>query len=53
MARPDADCRELDKGEIVAGVLLVSSGDGAVVLQLVEEALDQVPVAIRERAECR
>lgn len=32
-------------------MLLVACGYGSIVLQLVEEALDQVPVAIQERAE--
>ena len=51
ISQPDADCGELDGGEVVGGVLLVAGGDGAVVLEPVEEALDEVPVAIQERAE--
>ena len=51
MAQPDADGGELDEGEIVGGVLLVPGGDGAEVLELVEEALDEVPVAVQEGAE--
>lgn len=35
------------------GPLVVAGGDGAVVLQLVEEAFDEVPVAIQEGAEGR
>jgi hypothetical protein len=36
---------------IVGGALFVSGGDGTVVFDLVEEALDEVPVAIEDRAE--
>ena len=53
MPQPDADSGELDEGEVVCGVFLVSGGDGSVVLELVEEALDLVPVAIQEGTECR
>ena len=52
MPQPDADRRELDEGEIVSGEFLVARGDGMVMLELVEEALDEVPVAIQEPAEC-
>ena len=51
MSQPDADGCELDEGERVGRVFLVSGGDRAKMLKLVEEALDQVPVAIQEGAE--
>jgi hypothetical protein len=37
-----------DEGEVVGVVLLVAGCDGAEVLELVEEALDEVPVAYRK-----
>ena len=42
---------ELDEGEIVLGVFFEARGDGAEVLDLVEEARDDVAVAIEERAQ--
>lgn len=53
IAHPDSDGDEFDGGEEVAGVLFISGGDGSVVFDLVEEALDVVPVAIQEGAESR
>ena len=44
MPQPDADCCELDEGEIVGGEFLLARGDGTIMLELVEEALDEVPV---------
>jgi hypothetical protein len=51
MPQPDADGRELDEGEVVGGALFVSGGDRTVVFDLIEEAFDEVPVAIEEGAE--
>jgi hypothetical protein len=48
MSQPDADSRELDESKIVCGVLLVSGCDGAEMLELVEEALHEVPIAHRK-----
>ena len=42
MAQPDADSRELDEGEVVGGVLLVSGRNRPVVFELVEEPFDEV-----------
>ena len=50
-AHPDACGGELDEGEVVGVVLFVAGGDGAEVLELVEEALDEVAVAVEEGAE--
>jgi hypothetical protein len=47
-AHPDSCGCEFDECEIVGGVLLVPGGDGSEVLELVEEALDEVPVAVQE-----
>ena len=52
-AQPDACCGELDEREEVCGVLFISGGDGPVVLEPVEEALDEVSVSIQEAAEGR
>jgi hypothetical protein len=43
----------LDHGEEVDGELVVAGSDAAVVLQLGEEALDQVVVAVEALAEAR
>ena len=50
-SHPDTDGGELDEGEVIGGVLLVAGGDGPEVLELVEEALDEIAVAIEEGAE--
>src|SRR5215212_8687590 len=50
---PDLESGELDEGEIIGVVLLEASGDGSEVLELVEEALDEVAVAVQEWAEGR
>src|SRR3546814_12466978 len=42
---------EFDEGEVVGVVLFVARRDGAVVLDLAEEALDAVAVAVEEGAE--
>lgn len=43
----------MDHGEAVLGQLVVTGGNPAEVLQLGEEALDQVPLAIEPSAEVR
>jgi hypothetical protein len=53
MPQPDAGSCELEEGKVVSGALFVSRGDSAVVFEFVEEAFDQVPVAIQEPAEYR
>jgi len=53
MPQPDTDRGEFDEGEVVGGVLLLSCGDGSVMLEFVEEGLDEVPVAVQEGAEGR
>ena len=50
-AQPQSHRGELDHGEEVLGQLVVTGGDTAEVLQLGEEALDEVPLAIEPRAE--
>ena len=50
-AEPQAHCSELDHSEEVCGELVVAGGDTAEVLQLGEEALDQVALAIEALAE--
>ena len=52
-AHPDPCGCELDEGEVVFRVLLEARGDGAEVLELVEEALDEVALAVEEGAERR
>src|SRR3954471_20332277 len=52
-AHPDSCSCEFDEAEVVGGVLLVAGRDGPEVLELVEEALDEVPVAVEEGAKCR
>lgn len=51
MAQPDADRSELDRGEEVVVVLVVSCGDGAELLEFAEEALDDIAIPIEERAQ--
>src|SRR5690606_40224269 len=41
-SQPYSDGSELDECEVVVGVFFVSRGDGAEVLEFVEEALDEV-----------
>ena len=48
---PDSCGRKFDEGEVVGGVLLVAGCDGSEVLELVEEALDEVPGSVQEGAE--
>jgi hypothetical protein len=43
----------LDHSEEVRGELVISSGDATVVLQLGEEALDEVALAVEPIAEAR
>ena len=50
-SQADACGCELGEGEGVCGVLLIAGCDGSEVLELVEEALDEVSVAIQEGAE--
>ena len=52
-SHPDSGGGEFDEGEVVGVVLFVAGGDGPEVLELVEEALDEVAVAIEEGAEGR
>src|SRR5690625_573439 len=52
-SQPYADGSELDECEVVGGVFFVSHGDGAEVLEFVEEALDEVSVAIKKGTEGR
>ena len=47
----DADGCEFDADEIVGRVLVVAGGYCSEVLDLVEEAFDEVAVAVQERAE--
>jgi len=48
---PQAHRGELDHGEEVGGELVVAGGDPAEVLQLGEEALDEVALAVEALAE--
>jgi hypothetical protein len=50
---PDSGGDELDDGEVVGVVLFESGSDGSEMLNLVEEALDEVSVPIEEGAEGR
>src|SRR5690606_485899 len=50
---PYSDGSELDECEVVVGVFFVSRGDGAEVLEFVEEALDEVSVTIKKGTESR
>src|SRR5215204_749442 len=52
-SHPDSCSRKFDEGEVVCGVLLVAGCDCPEVLELVEEAFDEVPGAVEERAEGR
>src|SRR5690606_7615002 len=52
-SQPYSDGSELDECEVVGGVFFVSRGDGAEVLEFVEEALDEVSVAIKKGTEGR
>src|SRR5690606_28984620 len=52
-SQPYSDGSELDECEVVVGVFFVSRGDGAEVLEFVEEALDEVSVAIKKGTEGR
>ena len=51
MSQPDADRSELDGSEEVVVPFVVSGCDGSEVFEFVEEALDEVSVAIEEGAE--
>lgn len=51
MSDPDADCRQLNRGEEVVVAFVVAGCDGAKVFEFVEEALDAVAVAIKTGAE--
>jgi hypothetical protein len=46
MAHPEACRGDEDRGEVVSGRLLVSRGDLAEVIEVVDEALDQVALAL-------
>lgn len=46
MSDPESGCGQSDGGEEVSGELVVACGDGAEVLELVEEAFDEVALAI-------
>ena len=46
MSEPEACCGKSDGGEEVAGQLVVAGGDSSEVLQLVEEALDEIAQAV-------
>ena len=46
MSDPESDGSECDCGEEVSCELVVSGGDGSEVLELVEEALDEVALAV-------
>ena len=50
---PDFGCGEFDEGEVVGVVLFEAGGDGSEVFDLIEKPLDEVAVAIKERAERR
>lgn len=50
-AQPQSHRGELDHGEEVFGQLVISGGDPTEVLQLGEEALDQVALSVEPRAE--
>ena len=50
-SQPDTDAEEFDCGEVGVGALVVSCGDPSGVLELSEEALDQVAIAVEEGAE--
>ena len=50
-SQPNACGCQFDEGEEVGRVLFVARGDGSEVLELVEEALDVVPVSVQEGAE--
>src|SRR5690606_9122992 len=52
-SQPYSDGSELDECEVVVGVFFVSRGDGAEVLEFVEEALDEVSVTIKKGTESR
>src|SRR5690606_24555687 len=52
-SKPYSDGSELDECEVVVGVFFVSRGDGAEVLEFVEEALDEVSVTIKKGTESR
>jgi hypothetical protein len=52
-AQPWADAGEFDEGEIVGGELVVSGRDAPALLDLVEEPLDQVAVAVKTTDEVR
>jgi len=43
----------LDRGEEVVVAFVVSGCDGAEVFELVEEALDEIAITVKERAERR
>lgn len=42
---------EFDGGEEIVGALIVAGGDAMGLLELAEEALDQITIAVQERAE--
>ena len=50
-AHPYFDCGELDECEEVCVVFFEAGGDGTEVLELVEEPLDPIAVAIKQAAE--
>src|ERR1051326_4342818 len=52
-AHPDTSGGELDDGKVVGVVLFEACSDGSEMLELVEEALDEIAVAIEEGAEGR
>lgn len=53
MAQPDADGGKFDEGQVVGCVFLVSCGNGAEALELVEEAFNPVSVAVEKGTEGR
>jgi len=46
-AEPETDGRKLDEGKIVGGEFVVAGGDTSALLDLVEEPLDQITVAVK------
>lgn len=50
-AQPQPDSRELDEGEEVGGVFLVTHRNATTVFDLVEEPLDVISVAVEVWAE--
>jgi hypothetical protein len=49
---PQADTDELDGGEIVGIILVVSGGDASELFDPVEEALDEIALAVEPGRKC-